>query len=181
VSSNTLTGVTVLNGSGTVSTGDTVTQITPLAIVDMLGNLIYPTAPFPTLIGYAQFLNATTTTSTSTIPVPKLVAPFIIPPGAPRRVKVTLSSPFFTSSAVAGSADVIGTTIGNSSTGASVASFNGKLSVSSDGTGIVLQGIAPTDLAAGLSTATASMSQGAAGTLTLSLAFGITCILVELV
>ena len=57
-----LTGVTVISGTTTllVSTGDTVKGIVPLTGTDMLGNVIYPTRPVPTMIGNGYMVGAYT-------------------------------------------------------------------------------------------------------------------------
>lgn len=183
VSANTLTGVTVLSGTGTVSTGDSVTQVFPVSVTDFLGNPIYATRPYPTLIGMASFNNTFTTTQVAAVPVPGLIAPFVIPAGPARQVEVAVASPFWTSSAAVGTTLTATATFGNSvsspvniSPGLSI-----KTSVASDGTNLVLiAGLTP-PLAPGSYTAQLTISQGAAGTMTLGVTYGASTITAKLV
>jgi hypothetical protein len=195
VSSNTLTGVTVLSGSGTVSTGDVVDQVFqagatiagaiagPMGMTDFLGNMIYPTRPYPNLIGYASYSNAFTTTSTSAIPVPCLIAPFVIPAGPARQIMITMSGSSFLSSAAAGTTITATAYIGNSVSGGTAVSpyVSDKVSVASDGVNLAIIAPAVAPQAAGTYTAQLGVTQGAAGTLTLGVGYGTTAIFVELI
>ena len=176
--SGTLTGVTVLAGSGTVSTGDTVTGITPLTVADTNGNLINPSSPYPRVIGYSQFLNAFTTTTTSLAPVPGLVVPFVVPAGpAVRLIKMVANVPFMATSAAAGTAVNCNLYTGNLTGG--VASSHGLMAVASDGWPVNVSGV--TSAAPGSFVGTAGTSAGAAGTTTIGGSLLLTTISVELV
>lgn len=183
VSANNLTGIPTTNalaGTGTVATGDAVTQVNPVGVTDLLGNPIYPTRPFPQLIGWCSFLNAFTTTSTSTIPVPNLVAPVLIPAGPARLIKVVVTAAFIGSSAVAGTTLQIVPNIGNAAAGGTALSGASiKSSVASDGPNLTLYSFSG-QLAPGSYTLQLSLNQGAAGTLTLGATFAVTSLTVEL-
>ena len=72
ISGAVLQGVTVISGTTTllVSTGDTVKGIVPLTGTDMLGNLICPTRPTPTVIGSAYMVGSFTINLTTVSPLP---------------------------------------------------------------------------------------------------------------
>jgi hypothetical protein len=194
VSGNTLVGVTVLSGTGTVSTGDTVQQAFgtgtalgsgpgPMGVTDMLGNRIYPTAPYPGLVGYASFVNAYTTTLTTALPLNGLIAPFIIPAGSTARCfKLTFSTPYAGSSAAAGTSNSFAVYIGNSVSGGTAipAAFTFKVAVASDGMAISFVATNGAPLAAGSYTAQIAATQGAAGTLTVGASYGTSSLTVEL-
>jgi hypothetical protein len=196
VSGNNLTGITagnVISGlpTNTVSTGDTVTQVFqvgtgsggPVGVTDFLGNLIYPTRPYPSMIGYASFQNAFTTTATSNTPLPGAIAPFVIPAGPARPILVTFTGTYFASSAVAGTALQAGAYVGNGlGSGNSISPIvQDKVAVSSDGVNLSLiaAGIAPQT--PGSYNSQMLVSQGAAGTLTVGVVYGLTTIVVELI
>lgn len=92
-----LVGIVISSGSAitTINQGSP-TAVLPLvssvayAVTDGIGNLIYPTTPNPTLIGYRQIVADFTqnpTVSNTIYDVAGLTAPVIVPAG--RRVKVT--------------------------------------------------------------------------------------------
>jgi hypothetical protein len=155
-----------------------------MGVTDFLGNMIYPTRPYPNMIGYCAFQNAFTSTSTSAIPIPGLIAPFVIPPGPARPILVTMTGTYFASSAVAGTTIQAYAYIGNSVTvaGTQISPYvQDKVAVSSDGINLSLIAgdIAP--LTAGSYTAQLTTTQGAAGTLTLGVTYGLTSLVVELI
>lgn len=166
VSTNNLTGMTAANtfsGVGTVSTGDTVTGYCPIALADNIGNLIYPTTPFPRIIASMMNTNGDTTTLASTIfPLPRLITPFVIPPGPSRLVKLTIQFAFLSSSAVAGTNISVGMCPDNLTT--YFVSAISKVPVASDG-GINQFFAGVGRLAAGTYYGQANLNQGAAGTL----------------
>lgn len=183
VSSNTLTGVTVLAGSGTVSTGDTVTQIWPIFATDMLGNPIFNTQPYPRMIGFVAFPNAITTTQTAQAPVPGTICPFIVPAGPARPIKVTITMSFVGSSATAGTSITLSPYLGNNNaggTGVSPASVF-KVAVASDGIPVTLLAASVVPQTAGSYNAQLASTQGAAGTLTIGVTYGVTSVMVEYV
>lgn len=181
VSSNTLTGVTVLSGTGTVSTGDTVTQVFPVGASDLLGNPVFPVMPYPRLVAYASFANTVTTTANNvSTPVPGLIAPFIVPAGPIRNVRISLNVPALLSSATAGTLLQAHAWIGNSvSGGTSVVNATPNVKVASDGDAIGATGVVA--LAAGSYTAQVSMQQGAAGTLTFGASYNSNTLAVDLI
>lgn len=179
-SSTLLSGVTVLSGSGTVSTGDVVTGITPVNVCDMLGNRIYPTTGQPGLIGFANFSNTYTTTSTALIPVPLTLATFVVPPGPARMVKASVQIPFIGSSATAGTTINAILSMGPTATGRTGVAFSQtKVAVTSDGAPLHID--APLQAAAGLNYVELQVQQGAAGTLTVGVSLVTTQVFVELV
>lgn len=196
VSSNNLTGITsgnVISGTatGTVTTGDAVRQIVvngagtpgagPIGLTDMLGNPIYPTMPYPRIIGYASYANAFTTTSTAAIPIPGLIAPFVVPTGTTSRIRVIIGSNFIGSSATAGTTLTLQAYPGNASSATAINAAAIKTAVASDGDNLSLIAVSTAPLTAGSYTAQMGATQGAAGTLTLGVSFGTTFIFVELV
>jgi hypothetical protein len=186
--SGTLTGVTVLASQSsaiTVATGNSVTGLTPLGLVDMIGNVINATSPYPRSIGYAQFSNSYTTTETTATPIVlsgggnagQLMAAFVVPAGgASRVIKLTANVPFLASSAAAGNTVTFSLFTGNLTNG--IASAQGKMSVASDGWPVQCSGL--TSLAPGTYYATASTAAGSAGTTTVSATYLITSMWVEL-
>lgn len=182
----TLTGVTVIQGSGTVSTGDTVKAIWPMSVTDMLGNRIYPTTGYPGIIGGNYYTGTITTTLTANSPVAGsplvgFVAPFIIPAGAGRLIRLTLATPAFGSSATAGTALSARAYVGNAAQ--LVAFANPNVKVASDFDALqVGNPAAPSFLQApGSYTAQVWTTQGAAGTLTMGALATATVLTVELV
>lgn len=176
----TLTGVTVVTGSGTVSTGDVITTLANYCVSDSLGNIIFPTSPGNALIGVRNLLVAFTTTATSAVPMGApsgaMVVPFIVPAGTPRRLKVWLNLPLFGSSATAGTTLTCNLVTGNNTN--VVASQQPKVNVTSDQTSMFISGSAL--LAPGSYTAQVWLTQGAAGTLTAGILFVQTQMGVEL-
>jgi hypothetical protein len=177
----TLSGITVLSGNGTVATGNTVTQIANWAVCDGLGNLIYPTRPYPGVISFGiKAIGALTTTQTSTFsPVANLTRRFIVPPGPNRQVKVSGNVTYISSSATAGTTyqgiiQIISTGV---ATGVGVA--QGEVSVASDGQSMHPSGVA--QLSPGTYQVALICQQGAAGTLTVDATFLASSVWVELV
>lgn len=164
----TLTGVTVVSGNGTVSTSDVITVVACFSMSDSLGNPIFNTDPYPTLIALRAMGIAVTTTATSAVPVNDLkapmIVPYIIPPGPSRRVKLWASLALFGSTAAAGTQLTIQLSDGNTGTNTSAIAISlPKVKVASDPDGMFL---AATMLKApGSYTAQMWMAQGAAGTL----------------
>jgi hypothetical protein len=183
----TLTGVTVIQGSGTVSTGDTVKGTWPVAMTDLLGNRIYPTNGNGGIIGGVYFSNAYTTTQTANTPIAgsnstaSFIAPFIIPPGTTRNIKATLMSPAFGSSAVAGTSLSAKIYAGNAAT--LIASVAPSVNVASDffPLSIASPPQAGAPLSPGSYTAQVWTTQGAAGTLTMGASLLVTALYIELV
>lgn len=183
----TLTGVTVISGSGTVSTGDTVSGCLPplggsggQGFTDSIGNLIYNTVPFPKVIGQQVFANALSTSLTATSPIPgptnnPFVAPFVVPPGPVRKVKIGMATPLWTSSAAVGTSVTLATNSDNNVT--PFGTMAQKVAVASDGAGTNFAAARP--LTAGTYYAQAFSQQGAAGTMTLSATFFVTYLTVE--
>jgi hypothetical protein len=191
VSGNNLTGITTaLSGTptGTVTTGDVVTQVFPsIGVTDTLGNLIFPTSPYPGIIGFAFFNSpAFTSTSTAGIPVPNLIAPFIVPTGIAKKVRVSVYCPFVTSSASAGSTVVLQSLIGNAVSGGSLWGYSQtKTAVASAGSSVAMAGLSGFGNSGleqpGSYTAQVSATQNAAGTMTLGINLASTYVMVELV
>lgn len=177
----TLTGVTVLasqSSSITVATGNAVTGITPLGASDMIGNPVFMTNPLPGIIANSQFnpASAYTTTETANTPIPNLIAPFIIPTGPARRVKITTNLPFVASSAAAGTTVKIGTWSANIT--GTVGLQQGTMAAASDGWPMTVEGW--TTLAAGTYYPTVTTASSAAGTITVGVAFANNQVWVEL-
>jgi hypothetical protein len=165
--SSTLTGVTVVSGSGTVATNDVITGCLPLGVTDSLGNIIYNTQPYPRVIGWAQFQNTITTTGTASVPLQvnnatSFTAPFIIPAGISRNVRIEVNLAFLGSSAAAGTLITLTGYSDNASTSFAVGTI--KVAVASDGTAMFTTGVK--QLAPGTYNAQCSYQQGAAGTMT---------------
>lgn len=183
ISSATLQGVTVISGTSanTVATGDTVKGITPFNYCDMLGNPIYLSRPYPGAIGIGEFGGASAFSNTLTVnqPVPNMIAPFIIPAGPSRQVKVTLFLANVTSSSAAGTTITMEGVIGNAMAGTVAAINQFKVAVTSDGMGLSAVGYAT--LAAGSYTAQVAANQAAAGTITVGTGFVQSGVSVELV
>ena len=149
--------------TSTVSTGDVVTGFCPISVADNIGNLIYPTSPYPRLLAATQNSNSDTSTLTTFFPLPRLVCPFIIPAGPSRLVRFSLFLSLLTSSAAAGT---------NITTGISSDLFVtfpaggvAKVSVTAD-SGLVQYVTGVARLAAGTYYANPYLTQAAAGTLT---------------
>lgn len=177
----TLTGVTVLAGTpaNTVSTGDVVSGVLPLGTTDSLGNLVFPSTPYPVLIGQAQMFGAYTTTLTASSPLSAInstatspfIIPFIVPPGPARRCKITFSTGAMGSSATAGTALNILVYTGNPQSGGVLRVVTGgQVKVASDADVVTAFGFTNAPLPAGSYNLIAATQQGAAGTLSIGVA-----------
>jgi len=174
----TLSGITVLSGSGTVATGGNVAQISLGGVSDMSGNLICPGTPNPKTIAMRSLLGSAATTSTSSVPVQSLTCQFIIPAGPPRLVKVS-GNGTLTSSATAGTAISLNLAVATpGGVFGGVGSAQGKVAVASDGGNASCFGV--TQLAAGTYVAELTIQQGAAGTVTLGGSLFLSELIVEL-
>jgi hypothetical protein len=163
----TLTGVTVIFGTGTVSTGDAVNGTIPIGPNDMLGNLFFVTTPYPKVISYTQFQNSLTTTQTAAVQIQAVsggtfLTPFVIPAGASRLIRMEVNLAFVSSSAAAGSKVTITGVLNNGNTTMAVGVNN--VAVASDGQMVYITGVAL--LAPGTYNGGVIMQQNAAGTLT---------------
>jgi hypothetical protein len=174
----TLTGVTVLVGSGNVATGGAVAQVTLNTVSDGLGNIIFPTTPRPGLIGYRVLGSAQTTTGTNAVPMPTLTCQFVVPPGPTRRVKCWAHISYIdTSNATAGTSVTAEVVLNGTPVGVSV--YKKIAAVAGDGQPMHPEGVA--SLAPGTYVATVEVQQSAAGTLTIGSAY-VNCLMgVELV
>lgn len=172
-----LTGVTLISGGSTVSTGDTVTGVAQMSFTDMLGNLFYNTNPFPKTIGYANYLGAATSTLTSAFPQHNLVAPFNIPPGVSKPIRVVFHTPILNSSAAAGQNVLVQTFLGNALSGTALGAEQHFVAVASDGVGSEFTGYVQAGV--GSNTAQVKITQSGAGTVTLGLLLATTFISVE--
>jgi hypothetical protein len=96
-----VTGASSIASAGSINQGQS-DKVLPIAssiaytTTDSLGNLIYNTAPNPTVIGYRQITSGFATSSTSDTAVTGLSAPVIVPPG--RKVKISSGGRWVTSS-----------------------------------------------------------------------------------
>ena len=79
--------VTVINQGSPAATGPTISSVI-LSVTDTLGNLIYPSSPTQTLIGYKQITTDFSVASASYSAVTGLSVPIIVPLG--RRVSVSV-------------------------------------------------------------------------------------------
>lgn len=180
----TLTGVTVVSGTAanTVSTGDTVKGTWPVGVADMIGNRIYPTTAWPGLIGGAIYSNAYTTTLTASSPLPGtnstygFIAPFLIPTGPNRNLKISTFTPAFGSSATAGTVVQLVTYVGNKVGLVTAATPSVKVASDFD----TVQTIGYSTVAAGVLNAQVWTQSGAAGTITAGGLAISTLVLVEL-
>jgi len=190
VSGSTLTGTTVLAGraAATYTTGDTVKGTWPVGVTDTIGNRIFRTNPLGGVSGSGTTVNAFTNTSTtgntfvlgasfSSSAGWGLYTPFLIPAGGGRQIRVSLLAPYLASSAVAGTEIPVNCWLDGST---SIATADPTVSVTSDGVSLNLVGFSGL-LAPGLHTFGVTISQAAAGTMTLSLLFATTYLIVELV
>ena len=157
-----LNGVTVISGAGTVSTSDVVTGYLPMNVTDSIGNLIYPTTPYPRTIGASYMPNGYTTTTTTVQPIYPLVTPFVVPAGPSRLVKMNLSLSLFRSSASAATNMIAQVFSDNAST--LFATALQTVSVTSDNGVFTMLGIGPR-LAAGTYYAQAYANQNGSGTM----------------
>lgn len=134
----------------------------PYCVTDSLGVPIYPVEPASKLIGYRQAITSQATTTTPTkVDLTGLSAPFIIPAGRARRVKVTVWANSFDSTEIAGANIQFyivngSTVIGNCAVTLPVSTY-----------GVHIDGASYAFLAPGSYTFKAQMSQSAAGTLTM--------------
>jgi hypothetical protein len=165
-----VTGASSIAAQTSINQGDP-NAVLPIAssvaysITDSLGNLLYPTRG-QRLVGYAQIVATFTTTATpTTTDVTGLATTFIVPPGAPRKVRARLVAPAFSSSAVAGTA--VTTFIRNGSTTLALAQTQTMVSnrqIGNHGCEVTML------LQPGTYTFKASVAQNAAGTLSLAAA-----------
>ena len=175
----TLTGCTVIgngNPAGTVATGGAVFQMAAFEVCDSLGNRIYPTTPYPGVIG-ARTTEAVvgTSTLTSALAIPSLSIPFVVPPGVSRRIKSTLILALMKSSGSAGTALNMSSFID----GTQISAQSGSVKVASDGDAFthVSHGL----VSPGTHMMNYYVQQGAAGTLSLGILFVASKAMVELV
>jgi hypothetical protein len=174
----TLSGITVIVGSGNVATNGNVTTVNQNTVCDGLGNPIFPTWSRTGTIAYRREVGATTTTSTSLIPLAALATRFIVPAGPPRQVRLRGHLCYVQSSAAAGTS-ITAEVLWTNSSGTNIAASLYKVNVTSDG--IPMDINATAQLAAGTYVGWVSVQQGAAGTLTVGGAFVICDITVEMV
>jgi hypothetical protein len=163
-----LTGVTLISGTSTltVSTSDTVTGLTSLIITDMIGNIFYPTSPYPRVIGFAALTGFTTMNLTAMSPIPRMVAPFIIPPGVSRTVRITITLSTVSSTAAAGTTLNFFGGVGNAGafgTVSGIPDFSAKVNVTGDGMGPLMATSVTGPQTAGSYTAQVGMTQSATG------------------
>lgn len=179
----TLTGITLLAGSGTLTNGGAVTQVSCTgSSVDGAGNLIYPTSGEPTTIGWKQNINAVTTTKLTLISDIALTALFIVPAGPPRRVKMWTNISYLSSTATAGTALSVAVgyaTLAGGGSFTNPGTSQHKEATAGDGTSMRAEGEAL--LTPGTYVLSAQYLQGAAGTMTRGVATYLCSVGAELV
>jgi len=190
VSGSTLTGTTVLAGraAATYTTGDTVKGAWPVGTADTIGNRIFRTNPIGGVSSSGYIVNAFTNTSTTANTFligtgggsngAGLYAPFVIPAGGGRQIRVSLFAPLLSSSAVAGTNIAINCWLDDNTI--SIATALPQVQVASDGAPLCLLGYSGL-LTPGFHSLAVSTSQGAAGTLTINFLLATTYLIVDFV